>query len=37
MKAAIVIIGIGEIGSIFARGFLKIGHLVYPNYARYGY
>ncbi len=30
MKAAIVIIGIGEIGSVFARGFLKLGHPVYP-------
>ena len=30
MKDPIVIIGIGEIGSVFARGFLKSGHPVYP-------
>lgn len=30
MKKAIVIIGIGEIGSVFARGFLRTGHPVYP-------
>ena len=30
MKKAIVIIGIGEIGSVFARGFLRSGHPVYP-------
>ena len=30
MKDPIVIIGIGEIGSVFARGFLKTGHPVYP-------
>lgn len=30
MKPAIVIIGLGEIGSVFARGFLRAGHPVYP-------
>lgn len=30
MKQAIVTIGIGEIGSVLARGFLRIGHPVYP-------
>ena len=30
MKDPIVVIGIGEIGSVFARGFLKAGHPVYP-------
>ena len=30
MKAPIVIIGIGELGSVFARGFLRCGHPVYP-------
>ena len=30
MKEPIVIIGIGEIGSVFARGFLRTGHPVYP-------
>ncbi len=30
MKQPIVIIGIGEIGSVFARGFLRSGHVVYP-------
>jgi len=30
MKAPIVIIGIGELGSEFARGFLRCGHPVYP-------
>jgi len=30
MKQAVVVIGIGEIGSVLARGFLKIGHPVYP-------
>lgn len=27
---AVVIVGIGEIGSVIARGFLKLGHPVYP-------
>jgi len=30
MKSPIVVIGIGELGSVFARGFLKTGHPVYP-------
>lgn len=30
MKDPIVVIGIGEIGSVFTRGFLKTGHPVYP-------
>ncbi len=30
MKKPVVIIGIGEIGSVFARGFLRSGHPVYP-------
>ncbi|MGB0722385.1 MAG: hypothetical protein ACPGU7_08305 [Gammaproteobacteria bacterium] len=30
MKAPIVVIGIGEMGSVFARGFLRGGHPVYP-------
>lgn len=30
MKKPIVIIGMGEIGGVFARGFLKTGHPVYP-------
>jgi len=30
MKPAIVVIGIGEMGSVFARGFLRSGHPVYP-------
>jgi len=30
MKQAIVTIGIGEIGSVIARGFLRLGHPVYP-------
>ncbi|SEA78220.1 Ketopantoate reductase [Thiothrix caldifontis] len=30
MKQPIVIIGIGEIGAIFARGFLRLGHPIYP-------
>ena len=30
MKKPVVIIGIGEIGGVFARGFLKLGHPVYP-------
>ena len=29
-KAPAVVIGIGEMGSIFARGLLRIGHPVYP-------
>lgn len=30
MKDPIVIIGIGEVGGVFARGFLRSGHPVYP-------
>ena len=30
MKKAIIVIGIGEMGSVFARAFLRIGHPVYP-------
>ena len=30
MNNPIVVIGIGEIGSVFARGFLRTGHPVYP-------
>lgn len=30
MKDPVVVIGIGEIGSVFARGFLRSGHPVYP-------
>lgn len=30
MKDPVVIIGIGEIGAVFARGFLRSGHPVYP-------
>ena len=30
MQAPIVIIGMGELGGVFARGFLRCGHPVYP-------
>jgi ketopantoate reductase len=30
MKNPVVIVGIGEMGSVFARGFLRLGHPVYP-------
>lgn len=30
MKSPIVIIGIGQLGGVFARGFLSLGHPVYP-------
>ncbi|CAA6811141.1 MAG: Unknown protein [uncultured Thiotrichaceae bacterium] len=30
MKKPIVVIGIGEIGSVFARGFMRLGYPVYP-------
>ncbi|MGB5259821.1 MAG: hypothetical protein WBO34_04785 [Gammaproteobacteria bacterium] len=30
MKSPVVIIGIGEMGGVFARGFLRAGHPVYP-------
>jgi len=30
MKAPVILVGVGEIGSVLARGMLKIGHPVYP-------
>lgn len=30
MKNPVVVIGIGEMGSVFARGFLRLGHPVFP-------
>ena len=30
MKQPVIIIGMGEMGDLFARGFLKLGHPVYP-------
>lgn len=30
MKNAVVVVGMGEMGSVFARGFLRAGHPVYP-------
>ena len=30
MKKPVVLIGIGEMGAVFARGFLRLGHPVYP-------
>lgn len=30
MNKAVVIIGIGELGRVFARGFLRLGYPVYP-------
>jgi len=30
MKAPVIIIGLGEMGSVFARGFLRAGYPVYP-------
>jgi hypothetical protein len=30
MKKPVVIVGLGEMGDLFARGFLKLGHPVYP-------
>ncbi len=30
MKDPVVIIGLGEMGGVFARGFLRLGHPVYP-------
>jgi len=30
MKQTVIIIGIGEMGSVFARGFLKSGYIVIP-------
>ena len=31
MKAPVIIIGIGEMGGVFARGFLRLGHPLYPT------
>lgn len=30
MKQPIILVGVGEMGSVFARGFLRLGHPVYP-------
>jgi len=30
MKAPICIVGLGELGSVFARGFMRLGHPVFP-------
>lgn len=30
MKNPIILIGVGEMGAVFARGFLRLGHPVYP-------
>jgi hypothetical protein len=30
MKQAVIIIGVGELGGVFARGFLRLGYPVYP-------
>ena len=30
MKDPVVVIGVGEMGGVFARGFLRLGHAVYP-------
>ncbi len=30
MKQPVVLIGVGEMGGVFARGFLRLGHPVYP-------
>ena len=30
MKNAVIVVGMGEMGSVFARGFLRAGHPVYP-------
>ena len=30
MKSPVVVVGIGEMGSVFTRAFLKLGHPVYP-------
>ena len=30
MKNPVVVVGIGEMGSVFARGFLRLGHPAYP-------
>ena len=30
MKQPVILVGVGEMGSVFARGFLRLGHPVYP-------
>jgi len=30
MKKPIILVGVGEMGAVFARGFLRLGHPVYP-------
>ncbi len=30
MNAPVVLIGVGEMGGVFARGLLRLGHPVYP-------
>jgi hypothetical protein len=30
MKKPVVVVGVGEMGSVFARGFLRLGYPVYP-------
>ncbi len=30
MNQAVIIVGVGELGSVFARGFLRLGYPVYP-------
>ena len=30
MKKTVVVIGVGEIGGVFAKGILKIGYPIYP-------
>jgi hypothetical protein len=30
MKSPVVLLGVGEMGGVFSRGFLKLGHPVYP-------
>ena len=36
MKPPVVIIGVGEMGGVFARGFLRLGHPVFPVNRRSG-
>ena len=30
MKKPIILVGVGEMGAVFARGFLRLGHPVFP-------
>ena len=30
MKNPVIVVGMGEMGSVFARGFLRLGYPVYP-------